>query len=425
MNGSDASVGHVTYLTDILGARVSARGKKIGRLWDLIIAEAQPFPEVTKILVKRPFGEPRLLIPWEKVKLLKRNEIVVSIEGTKEYETELQPADILLKDHILDKKVIDMEDREIEIVYDVKMLAKGNRLLVTDVNISHYRFLRRLGIKWIANLYYSVFGRDKDRKIPWQYIQSLPPNLGSFTGDVKLTVLKEALKDFHPADLADIIEELDSGQRVAIFNQLEPETASDTLEEIEPQVQRDLVPALKKEHVAQLLSTMTSGQAADILSSLPHVETHAILQALRAVNPKHERKISSILEHQEEKIAHFSTTKIFSLPQETSVTDAREHFNHTAKDLAVILYVYVTDEAGRLVGVMNLKEFLQAKEEAQLRDVMVDNVISLKPSSTLKEALDFFSRYDFRALPVIDEDGKLTGAVPYRDVMKLKHKFLE
>ncbi len=425
MNGTDPNIGRVTYLTDILGARISAHGKKIGRLWDLVITEAQPFPEVKKIVVKRPFGDHALVIPWEKVKLLKRNEIVVSIDGTKEYETELPKADILLKDHILDKKVLDVEDREIEVVYDVKMLAKGNSLLVTDVNISHYRFLRRLGIKWFANVYYWMFGKDKDKKIPWNYIQSLPPDIDSFTGDVKLKILKETLADIHPADLADIIEELDSRQRIAIFNQLEPERASDTLEEIEPQVQRDLVPALKKERVAELLNTMTSGQAADILASLPHVETSAILLALRVINPRHERKIASILEHQEEQIAHFTTTKIISLPQTMTVDAAREHFNRVAKDLSVILYLYVTDAEGKLVGVMDLKEFLQAKDDALLRDIMIDNVITLEPHSTLKEALELFSRYDFRALPVVDDAEKLTGAVPYRDVMNLKHKFLE
>jgi CBS domain-containing protein/sporulation protein YlmC with PRC-barrel domain len=413
------------YLTDFLGDRVTTHGKKIGRLADLVIVEAGSSPVVTKLVVRRPFGEPSLLIPWDKVKVLKNNEIVVSIESAKDFESEPQPHDILLKDYILDKKVIDMEDREVEIVYDVKITARDNKLFVTDVNISRYRLLRRLRLKWLAKFLYSFRAGPRDEKIPWKLIQPLPTDIGKFRGDVKLNVLKESLAEMHPADLADILEELDRGQRVAIFNQLEAERASDTLEEIDPTVQRDLVPALKKDWVAKLLNAMTPGQAADILSILPHDETRDILHALRTLNPHHAHKIESILGKQEERIANFATTKIFRLQQDMPVQAAREHFNEHAKDMAIVMYIYVVDDEGMLVGVMDIKELLQAKPDQTLKDVMIDSVVELHPDSTLKDALEHFSRYDFRAIPVVDESEKLLGAIPYRDVMNLKHRFLE
>ncbi len=417
--------GQKCYLTDILGGRVCVHGKKIGKLVDMVIVENGDHPEVTNLVVRRPFGDPSLLIPWDKVKLLKKDEVVVSIDKLEEFEREPQETDILLKDHVLDKKVIDMEDREVEIVYDVKLLAKNGKLMVTDVNISFYRFLRRLGLKWFAKFVYNIRGKEKDHKIPWRFIQSLPQNIGSFRGDVKLKVLRETLEEFHPADVADILEEVDPNQRVAIFNQLESEQASETLEEIDPAVQRDLVPALKKDRVAQLLSTMTSGQAADILSALPHSETREILRVLKTTNPEHARKIDAILGKQEERIGNYATSKILMVEQATSVAAAREQFNRTASDMAVVLYIYVVDAHGKLVGVMDLKEFLHGSLEQTMKDIMRDNVISLHPQSTLKEALELFSRYDFRAIPVINEEGILTGAIPYRDVMNLKHRFLE
>jgi CBS domain-containing protein/sporulation protein YlmC with PRC-barrel domain len=426
MNVSDSTInGPVYYLTDILGARVSCHGKKIGRLADLVIVENDPIPEVTKLYIRRPFGHPSLLIPWEKIKVLKEEEIVVSIDSLVAFESEPQPHDILLKDHILDKKVLDIEDREVEVVYDVKLIVKHNKLLVSDVNISRYRFLRRLGLKWFANFLYGLRGKGKDQKIPWRFIQPLPQDIGSFHGDVKLKVLKETLGEIHPADLADIIEELDSSQRVAIFSELESGRASDTLEEIDPTVQRDLVSAMKKERVAQLLNTMTPGQAADILSVLPLSDTKAIIHVLRTLNLENASKIESILGKQEERIRNFTTTKVMKLRQETPAEEAREYFNRMAKYMDIIMYVYIVDEQERLVGVMDLKELLQAKTNQTLKDVMTDNVISLSPKSTLKEALEYFSRYEFRALPVIDEHHKLVGAIPFRDVMNLKHRFLE
>lgn len=426
MNTADiAAASKVYYLTDVLGAKVTLHGKKIGKLVDLVFVEGSHWPEVTKIFLRRSFGLPSLLIPWEKVKVLKEEEIVVSLENVEAFQGEPQSSDFLLRDHILDKKVIDMEDREVEVVYDVKMLARGTKLFVTDVNISHYRFLRRLGLKWLAKFIYSFRAEKRDEKIPWSYIQPLPTKLGSFKGDVKLKVLKESLAEIHPADLADIIEELDPKQRVAVFNELETERASDTLEEIDPNVQRDLVSSLKKERVAHLLNDMTPGQASDILSVLPLSDTREILAILRAANPETARKIESILTRQEERIGNFATSKILTLPETTPVIEAREYFNRTAKDMDVIMYIYVKDDLGKLVGTLDIKELLQAKEGQTLKDAMVDSVVTLQPKSTLKEALELFSRYDFRAIPVVDEFGKLVGAIPFRDVMNLKHRFLE
>ena len=91
---------------------------------------------------------------------------------------------------------------------------------------------------------------------------TVPENIGSFKGNVKLNVLKEKLPDIHPVDLADILEELNEEQRTAIFNELDTEQASDTLEEIEPRVQRSLISSMDKERVAELIDEMTPAQAA-------------------------------------------------------------------------------------------------------------------------------------------------------------------
>jgi Mg/Co/Ni transporter MgtE len=89
------------------------------------------------------------------------------------------------------------------------------------------------------------------------------------------------------------------------------------------------------------------------------------------------------------------------------------------------MYIYVVGEQDILLGVIDLKELLQADDRALLKDIMVENVISLSTESTLKEASQDFARYDFRAIPVTDEKNRLLGVIPYRDVMDLTHHFLE
>lgn len=409
-------------LSDILNVPVLRSGKKIGSLADLVIAETGKIPEVRSLYVTRSFGNPSLLIPWENVHTLTGRGIEVTISDLAPYEAEPAEDVILLRDYILDKKVIDLEENEVEVVYDIRLVLRNKKLYVTDVDTGKAARLRRLRLGLLARLLYSPADPEAEQLIPWTCIQPLPTNIGRFKGDVKLNVLKENLSEIHPVDLADILEEMDHEQRVMVFSSLDHEQATDTLEEIEPKVQREIISSLSTEKVVQLINDMTPGQAADILSVLPSADAHVILDTMEAESA---RKVQAIINRQEEKVIHYTTQWILKFPPETTVEYVQNDFPRHARDKDVIMYIYVVDEEDHLLGVVDLKELLKADDKAFLRDVMIENVITLSTTSTLKEAAQEFSRYGFRALPVVDDENRLTGVIPYRDVMNLTHHFVE
>jgi Mg/Co/Ni transporter MgtE len=346
----------------------------------------------------------------------------VDLADPKSYVREPAPDEVLVKDYLFDKKVLDIEDREVEVVYDIRLLKRNGKLYVTDVDISRYGLFRRLGLPAFAKFFYERSSEEKKRLIAWSYVQALGPNLSSLQGELKLNILKEALSETHPADLADIVEELDSDQRVTLFEELEPSLASDTLEEIDPAVQRDVVFALKKDRVAQLIGEMTPGQAADIVSVLPADERRIIA---RLLDIKLVDKIREIVEKQETNILSFTTSKFLKCSGDMTVDDTLRHFRRNARGMDVVMYFYIVDDSGKLLGVLDIKELLVAEPASRLKDLMVENVISLKCDSTMKEAAAAFLRYGFRALPVVDDGDALQGVVPYRDVMNLKHRMLD
>ena len=409
-------------LSELLGIKVFLHDKKVGSLSDIIIIETGKLPEVRYFVVSRPFGDPSLLIPWERTLSLEPQKLVIDIDDLKKFEGSPSEDAILLRDHILDKKVLDTEDAEVEVVYDIRLVERNAKLYVTEVVTSKSARLRRLGLGLLSGIFAPQEDPNDSGVISWMYVQPLPAQISSFKGDVKLKVLKETLAEIHPVDLADIIEELDHEQRVVVFSSLDNEHASDTLEEIEPNVQRDIIASLTKEKVVQLLNEMTPGQAADILSVLPSNEAQVIITAL---NPENTRKIQSIIGKQEELVMNFTTQKILKFSPDTIVELVQNDFPRYARDKDVIMYVYVVDEQETLLGVIDLKELLKADDRMHLRDIMVENVISLSTDSTLKEASQQFARYDFRALPVTDAEHRLVGVIPYRDVMNLTHHFLE
>jgi magnesium transporter len=409
-------------LSDILNVPILRSGKKIGSLNDLVIVETAKIPEVRSLYVSRSFGKPSLLIPWEHVHTLTGRGIEVTISDLEAFEAEPAEDVILLRDYVLDKKVIDLEENEVEVVYDIKLVLRNKKLYVTDVDTGKAARLRRLGLGLLAQLLYSAGNPEAEQMISWTCIQPLPTNIGRFKGNVKLNVLKENLSEIHPVDLADILEEMDHEQRVMVFSTLEHEHASDTLEEIEPKVQREIISSLTTEQVVRLINDMTPGQAADILSVLPSSEAHVILDAMNAENA---RKVQAIINRQEEKVLHYTTQKILKFSPETLVEYVQNDYPRHARGKDVIMYIYVVDEEDHLLGVVDLKELLQADDKAFLRDVMLENVISLSTGSTLKEGAKEFAHYGFRALPVVDDENRLIGVIPYRDVMNLTHHFVE
>jgi magnesium transporter len=409
-------------LSELLGAKVFLREKKIGSLSDLMIVETGKLPEVRNFIITRPFGAPPLLIPWEQMVSLEPEKLVIDVDDLKKYEKSPPEDAILLRDHILDKKVLDTEDAEVEVVYDIHLVERNARLYVTEVDTSKPARLRRLGFGFLSGVLAPQEDPTDSGVISWMYIQPLPSHISSFKGDVKLKVLKETLAEIHPVDLADILEELDHDQRVMVFASLDNEHASETLEEIEPHVQRDIIASLSKEKVVQLINDMTPGQAADILAVLPSSEAQVIVEALNAETAK---KIQSIISKQEEKVINYTTQKILKFLPETTVEYVQNDYPRHARDKDVIMYVYVVDSEETLLGVIDLKELLQADDKAFLKDIMVENVIALTTESTLKEASQSFARYDFRALPVTDDKNRIVGVIPYRDVMNLTHHFLE
>ncbi len=407
---------HEFYLSEILGRRVFVKKRRIGRLSDLAIVETGKLPEVTHLVVSRPYGDPALTVPWDKVLIISNQEVVLDLD--EDALTQFHPAAgdnlILLRDHILDKKILDMDDHEVEIVYDVKLAFQNGKLYASEVDFSHYRALRRLGFNKLANL---LADRNKENRVSWMYVQPLPQQLGSFAGNIKLTVPKAGLSEIHPVDLADILEELDGGQRVALFNSLEAEHASATLEEVEPRVQRELIRAIKKERAAHLINEMTPAQAADILAILPRDEAAAIL---RLIDQDMSSKVGHIIGEHDEQILLYGSPEVIRLSAVTTATEVLDRYRELAAGKDVVMYVYVTDSTGALKGVVDIREIVAAEPGQTLGDIMTEHVISLPQDATLRDAAMLFERYNFRALPITDANDLLLGAVSMRDVRSLR-----
>jgi CBS domain-containing protein len=380
---------------------------------DLEIRLGRLYPEVVNLIVGRSFGRPPLEVPFTYVTSIDTRRTMVEVPaGVKLREFDQETSRILVKDMILDKKIIDTDEYEVEIVYDIHLLHAEGRMLVVHVDVTKAGMLRRLHFGWLARL---LWGEVKDTELlPWKYVQSLPTDIDRFHGNVKLTVSREKISDIHPADLADILEELSGEERMAVFNTLDTETAADTLEEAEPRVQRELVASLRRDRLAELFHTMTPAQIADILEILPRVDAEALKKSLSA---EEVRKVSELLDAHDVKLPSLATERFLALPDSALVRQALTRFRSRTKRYDVIMYVYVTTAEGTLKGVVDIRELIQNRSDETLRNIMTEQIVTLAPTDTLADAASEFSKYGFRALPMVDEDRKLLGVVRYKDLL--------
>jgi Mg/Co/Ni transporter MgtE len=403
------------FLSEILGRKIYLKSERIGRLDDFIIVETGKLPEVSHLVVSRSFGYPSLLLPWDKISLISNTEIVADADGPADYEKPVPDGAILLKAHILDKKILDMDDHEVEVVYDVKLAMQNGKLYASEVDFSRNRLFRRMGLKKVAKFF--AEHNEDSATVSWMYVQPLPEKIGMFKGHVKLNVLKENIHEIHPVDLADILEELDSDQRLAVFNELEPELASDTLEEVEPRVQRELISAIKRERAAQLINAMSPAQAADILAILPGNEADELL---KLIDQDSAPRVQQMIDKHDENILLYATQEFLKQSPTTLARDVIDNYRKLARDKEVVMYVYVTDESGLLLGVVDVRDLIMAEDHQTLTEIMTDNVITLSRTDTLRDAVEMFERYSFRAIPVSDDENRLMGVISHRDIRRLK-----
>ena len=401
----------IYYLTDLIGKRVTFNGKKIGKLTDLVAKEHGTIPSVTFIIVGRPFGESSLVVPWENVTTFTKDEFIITIDNIEKFAVEPPENALLLKDYIIDKKVLDVMNREVEIVYDIKLVKKKNKLYVIAVDISRGRLLKRIKMGFLA---YNTPEAIKDATLSWSYIQPLE-NLSSFSGDIRLKVLREKLAELPSVDLADVLEVLEDDQRTELFASLDTETAAEALDATEPRVQRQILSTINVERIAQVFSHLSPMEIADMISILPRDESEEIKQIL---SKEIAEKVNEIISKHDIPASTLALRRYLSFPGDTIVDDAFIRFRKEAPKSDVTMYIYVIDNEEKLIGVVDINELLKADPETTLEKIMSKNVVTIEPSTMRRELKEIFEKYHFRAIPVVDESRNIVGVVREKDAFQ-------
>jgi Mg/Co/Ni transporter MgtE len=296
-------------------------------------------------------------------------------------------------------------------VNDLHFLRVDSRLRLVHVDVGFRGLMRRVGWEKLVDQALRWFFAYvlPNQFISWKYVQLL-----SGSDLLQLSVSQKKLSHLHPADLADIIEDLSGRDRSAIFHALDTETAAEAMEEIDPKIQKAIIETIPVEKASDIVEEMSPSDAVDLLGDLPEERAEKILEGMEQEKAEDLREL---LVHPDETAGGLMTTAYLSLPPAMTVETAIARLKAEAPTLDIMDYIFIVDDEGILQGVASIRDLLTAHSHQTLAEIQPSRVVSVKVDEDQNEVVEAFAKYGFRALPVIDEAGHLRGVISFRSVL--------
>jgi CBS domain-containing protein/sporulation protein YlmC with PRC-barrel domain len=380
--------------------------QRVGELRDLAIRWEGETPKITAIKYAKGVQEH---IPVEQVEDVQL--MGVKLKGSLEAEqlVLLQPDEIYMGKWLMDKQIIDTKGAKVVRVNDIKLfwLQSGQRkyLLPAAVDIGLRGLARRLGVEFL-------FKKRENHFVWWQSIQHLEEK----TASLQLVSEKSQLDKLHPADLADILEDLDYKKRTDFIEDLDVETVAEAVAEMEADTQMEILEHLDSRQAAELLQEMPPDEAADLLGELTEEKSDELLKLME---PEEAQEVRELMEHEEGTAGALMTTEYIALPPELTVAEAFSRLRKLAAEAETIYYLYILGEDETLLGVVTLRDLLVAEPETRLQDLMQTRIISVLPEDSNEQVTELIDKYALLALPVVEEGGKLAGIITVDDVLEM------
>jgi magnesium transporter len=402
-------------LSELLGATVrDASGTVRGRVREIAVAPQDHPTRVAYLIVRTAAGE-RILPP----DAIKSAGARVRAGSEASHWERYTPSDgvLLLRRDLLDQQIIDVHGRKVVRVNDVELestpLNSHLLLNIVAVDVGARGAIRRLSKGLVPSFTMrALLDRIPHRVIPWEYVDLLETDPAR---RVKLKIAYEGLAKMHPADIADIVEDLAPAEREAVFETIDEEVAAETLEELDPDVKVSVVESLDKDRAADIVEEMDPDAAADLLADLPEERSDAILEEME---PDERREVTQLLEFGEHTAAGRMTTEYIAVPETSAVDaaiDALKTFEGSREALATI---YLTGEGRRLVGSVPLVKIAISPSTVQLSELS-EPYVACAPDTPESEVAALFDKYNLLTLAVVDEHGRLAGIITADDVITM------
>ncbi|MDN0068960.1 magnesium transporter [Collinsella ihumii] len=411
----------MNYLSEMLKLPVvDSAGERIGIVNDLGIATGEVFPHVTSLAFQGP-GKTPFMISWRKyVERFDDDGVYLKMPATDIRFSYLQPDEVLLARDIMNKQIVDTQGMKVVRVNDIKLSASGeNQLRLLGAEVGVRGLLRTLHpvLERVVVAASRAVGKPlQEDIIAWSYMDLLERS----TQTIKLSVSHKTLGELHPADIADIIEQLDPRLRGQVFAQLDTAQAAEAISELDDdELVAEMLEGLSDRDASSMLALMDPDDAAALIDELDYEKAEKLL---RLMGVKEERAIRNLLGYEENTAGRIMTSEFVALPATSTVADAIDGLRKLDEDFESVYYVYTTDPAGALTGVLSLRTLIVADHDARLNSLAYRDVVWVSPDEDQEDVAEEMSKYNLAAMPVCDENRHILGIVTVDDAMEVMNE---
>jgi magnesium transporter len=404
------------FFTELTSLPVNdVKGRRIGRVRDAALVPVINPSRIDRYLVGG--GEAWLTVRFDQIQSISLDK---GIFLTDEHLTPYHDDEYMMRlgRDLLDQQIIDVNGRKVVRVTDLtlEIRSDGSRdtLTVRDVDIGIRSILRRLlqGVvppRWIRRLQQPI----APKSISWEFCNVVEPDPQR---RLRLNISYQKLEEMHPADLADIVEDLAPAEREAIFETIDSEVAADALSEIDPKMQASILESLEPEKAADIVEEMAPDEAADALSELEDETSEEILEEMDS-EPKTE--VQELLEFEEDTAGGLMNTEYVVLQYTATVKQALAALRENEELLENLNTIFLIDDEGRLSAAIPLARLFLASEETTLILLATESLVHVTVEEHQDRVLELFDKYNLLTMPVVDESGKLVGVITADDVISV------
>jgi len=402
------------FFSDLLGKKVlNADGTLLGRVADLVAVTGEPYPPVESVVVR--YGKARWQLAWTSV---------AEVNGSLRLRTDANPHPapetpvpdrVRLGDEVLDRQIVDIEGAKLVRVNDLHFFETKSQLRVAHVDISFRGLVRRMGWQPLVDRVVSTvrpaarYLKDESM-LPWKLVQPIE----SSPGRVRVEATKRALASLHPADLAEIMEELDRDHRQVLLERLDVETAADALEEASPEMAAELLEKVEPEKAADILEEMAPDESADVLSELPGETREELLGAMEAPEA---REVKELLVYPRNSVGGLMTLDRIQVYPEQTASEVIAEVRRRAEEVPLVYEVFVVDNAGALKGFATLKDLLLSDPYTPVSQFAREPPVTVAVDDRIRDVARAATKYNLVSVPVVDKLGVLRGIVTVDDIL--------
>ncbi len=229
-----------------------------------------------------------------------------------------------------------------------------------------------------------------------------------------ITNISKMVNRMHPADVARTLSHLEKRDKLTVFELIrDVKVKAEVISELETQDMVDILNELSPPDIVQILQELPFDEVADIIGELPEEKARDILVLMKKEDSE---EVEDLLRYGEDTAGGIMTTEFFTLLEDTTVAEAIRKLQEE-REIDMVFYIYVIDKDGKLVGVVSLRQLLLVPPETSLKQIMTTDVISVRTDTDQETVARQVARYNFLAVPVVDEEDKLVGVITVDDVV--------